>query len=93
MRHRPIEETLRIHLSTLSGVDAAFMAADTGSDIIHVFVVVPEFESRVYAQLDSPERKIEILFPNHRFEFHVRAHQGRSPSRSVPFDAIVLFQR
>jgi hypothetical protein len=86
------EQALRRRLSSVDAVRAVFLAADD-EGIIHVYSVVPEYDSGFYDELLKQERLVEKEFPHLTFEFHVRAHQGREPARAVPFGSQPLFVR
>jgi hypothetical protein len=78
------------HLSKLREVDAVFTWADDGN-VIHVYSVVHDFQSRTYKKLLQKERLVERDFPEISFEFHVRAHQGRNPEHAVPVGSESVF--
>ena len=61
------------------------------ANVVHVFSVVREFESKIYEKLLKRERAIERNLSQVSFEFHVRAHQGREPAQAVPFKAELVY--
>ena len=79
-------------LSKIPGVDAVFVYVDDDG-LVHVYSVVPEFSFVLYKRLVKRERIIEETCPQLRFEFHVRAHQGRKAARAVPLGARRVFVR
>ena len=85
-------DAIRRSLSKMPGIDAVFLLKDD-ANIVHVFSVVRDFQSKIYDQLLKKEHAIEMALPEIAFEFHVRAHQGREPARAVPVDAELVFTR
>ena len=79
-------------LSNIPGIDAVFIYADDDG-AVHVYSVVPEFSFGLYKRLAKRERIIEKSLPQLRFDFHVRAHQGRKATRVVPIGARAVFVR
>jgi len=79
-------------LSKLSEIDAVFISTDA-SNVVHVFSVVRDYQSKMYDKLLRKERLVEKDFPGIVFEFHLRAHQGRKPHRAVPFGSQLVFVR
>lgn len=79
-------------LSKTPEIDAVFLLTDDGN-VVHVFSVVREFESKIYDKLLKKERSLEKDLPEITFEFHVRAHQGRAPAQAVPFEAELVYVR
>jgi hypothetical protein len=79
-------------LSKMPEIDAVFLLNEDGN-VVHVFSVVREFESKIYDKLLKKERAIEKGLPEIALEFHVRAHQGRAPAQSVPFEAKLVYAR
>jgi hypothetical protein len=59
----------------------------------HHTSVVPDFSVGIYKKLLNCERMIQNELPGVRFDFHVRAHQGRKPTRAVPLGARAVFVR
>ena len=80
-------DVIRRALSRVPTIDAVFLLTDD-ANVVHVFSVVREFQSKLYDKLLTKERAIEKDLPEIAFEFHVRAHQGREPAEAVPFDVI-----
>jgi len=89
----PFEEPIRSRWSRIKAIDAVYLDVEVGTEVVHVYSLVPEFRSDLYRRLESPEKRLEGEFPEFQFEFHVRAHQGRNRSFAVPFDAQLLFSR
>jgi len=85
-------DVVRRSLSKTPEVDAVFLLTDD-SNVVHVFSVVEEFQAKLYDKLLKKERAIEKALPQIAFEFHVRAHQGRTPAQSVPFEAELVYAR
>ena len=83
---------IRRVLSKIPEIDAVFLLRDD-ANVIHVFSVVREFQARIYDRLLKKEHAIEEDLPESAFEFHVRAHQGREPAQSVPFEAELVYAR
>lgn len=83
---------IRRALSKIPEIDAVFVLRDD-ANIIHVFSVVREFRSRIYDRLLKKERALEKALPESALELHVRAHQGREPAQSVPFEAELVYAR
>jgi hypothetical protein len=79
-------------LSQLPQVDAIFVLTDD-ANVVHVFSVVREFPSKIYAPLLKKEKAVQKRFPGIAFDFHVRAHQGRAPAEAVPFEAELVYAR
>jgi hypothetical protein len=86
------EGLVAYQLSSIPGIDAVFVYADDDG-LVHVYSVVPEFSFGLYKRLLNRERRIENEFAEVRFEFHVRAHQGRKAARAVPLGARPVFVR
>jgi hypothetical protein len=86
------EDVIHRALSKMPEIDAVFILTDD-ANVVHVFSVVREFQSKLYDKLLKKERAIEQSLPQITFEFHVRAHQGRAPAQSVPFDAELVYAR
>jgi hypothetical protein len=78
-------------LSNIPSIDAVFIYLD--EELVHVYSVVPDFSFDLYPKLEKRERKVEKDFPDVKFEFHVRAHQGRPASRAVPLGSQLVFLR
>jgi hypothetical protein len=89
---RPHEQALNRRLSKVESIHAVFLTTDD-ERIIHVYSVVSDYRPDLYDKLLKQERIVEKEFPKLTFEFHVRAHQGRQPSRAVPFGSQPLFVR
>ncbi len=85
-------EAIRRVLSKLPQIDAIFVLTDE-TNVVHVFSVVREFQSKLYTNLLRKEQALEKKFPAIAFEFHVRAHQGREPSEAVPVEAESVYAR
>lgn len=85
-------DVIRHALSKTPEIDAVFLLTDD-ANVVHVFSVVREFQSKLYDKLLKQERAIEKDLPEIVFEFHVRAHQGREPAESVPFEADLVYAR
>ena len=79
-------------LSNIPGIDAVFIYGNDDG-LVHVYSVVPEFSFGLYKRLAKRERIIEKSLPQLRFDFHVRAHQGRKATRVVPIGARAVFVR
>jgi hypothetical protein len=79
-------------LSTISGIEALFLHIDYDG-VVHVYSVVADYSFGLYRELLKRERMVEKKLPTIRFDFHVRAHQGREPVRAVPLGARPLFMR
>jgi len=88
--HRPYEDSVRRHLSQAQGVDAVFIWLDDAG-VVHVYSVARDYRDEVYRSLSKKERLVEKECPDVTFEFHLRAHQGRKPSRAVPIGSQVVF--
>lgn len=84
------QELLATRLSSIPGVDAAFVYADDEGPV-HVYSVVADYSVGIYKKLLNCERMIEKELPGVRFDFHVRAHQGRKPALAVPLGARPVF--
>jgi hypothetical protein len=80
-------------LSKMKAIDAVYLLKDAEHDVVHVYSVVNDFASDLYPGLLRQERRMEGDFPEIKFEFHVRAHQGRQAFRAVPFGAQLVFAR
>ena len=85
-------DVIRRALSKAPAIDAVFVLTDD-ADVVHVFSVVREFQSKLYDELLKKERAVEKVLPEIVFEFHVRAHQGREPAEAVPFEAELVYAR
>ena len=81
---------IRRVLCTTPEIDAVYLLRDD-ANVVHVFSVVREFESKIYEKLLKRERAIERNLSQVSFEFHVRAHQGREPAQAVPFKAELVY--
>ena len=92
MPGRPYERAIRRRLASVRAVDAVYVSRDDDG-CVHVYSVVSEYADGAYRKLLKQERLIEKEFPEVPLEFHVRAHQGREPSRAVPFGSQPLFVR
>src|SRR6266542_1895150 len=68
-RSATCEKTLRRVLSGVSQIDAVFFMRDD-TNVLHVFSVIREFQSKLYTKLLSKEAAIEKRFPEIAFEFH-----------------------
>ena len=79
-------------LSKTPALAPGILLADD-ANVVHVFSVVREFQSKLYDNLLKKERAIEKDLPEIAFEFHVRAHQGREPAEAVPFEAELVYAR
>ena len=86
------EDVIRRILSKAQNVEAVFLLTDD-ADVVHVFSVVREFQSKLYDELLKKERAVEKVLPEIVFEFHVRAHQGRKPAQAVPCEAELVYAR
>ena len=86
------KDVIRRSLSKLHEIDAVFLLPDD-ANTFHVFTVVRDFKAKLYDGLLKKERAIEKKFPEIAFEFHVRAHQGRTPAQAVPFEAELVYSR
>lgn len=89
---RPFAQFIGRRLSSVKEVDAIFIAANE-ERVVHVYSVVRDFHADVYDELLKQEKRIEKKFPEARFDFHLRAHQGREPHLAVPADSRLLFFR
>jgi hypothetical protein len=89
---RPYESAIRRRLASVRAVDAVYVSQEEDGRV-HVYSVVSEYADEAYHKLLKQERLIEEAFPEVPLEFHVRAHQGREPSRAVPFGSQPLFVR
>jgi hypothetical protein len=89
---RSCESAIRRRLASVRAVDAVYVSQDEDGRV-HVYSVVSEYGEAAYRKLLKQERLIEEEFPKVPLEFHVRAHQGREPSRAVPFGSQPLFVR
>lgn len=89
---RTYESAIRRGLASVRAVDAIYLSHDEDGRV-HVYSVVFEYTDDAYRKLLKQERFIEEEFPEVPLEFHVRAHQGREPSRAVPFGSQPLFVR
>ncbi len=85
-------DVIRRSISKTPEIDAVFLLTDD-ANVVHVFSVVREFQSKIYDTLLKKERAIEKDLPEIAFEFHVRAHQGREPAESVPLEAELVYAR
>lgn len=85
-------DVIRGALSRMPEIDAVFLLTDD-TNVVHVFSVVKEFQSKIYDKLLKKERAIEKDLPFIAFEFHVRAHQGRPPAQAVPVEAELVYAR
>lgn len=83
-------DVIRHVLSKTPEIEAIFLLRDD-ANVVHVFSVVKEFQSKIYDKLLKKERAVEKAFPEIAFEFHVRAHQGREPAQSVPLEAELVY--
>jgi len=86
------EQVLFRRLSRIDELDAAFISSDDDG-MIHVYSVVPDYSDSLYSKLLKQERLVERELPQTRFEFHVRAHQGRESIRAVPYGSKPIFVR
>src|SRR5437588_5278323 len=86
------EDVIRRVLCKAQDVEAVFLLTDD-ANVVHVFSVVREFQSKLYDKLLKKERAIEMVLPEVMLEFHVRAHQGRNPAQAVPFEAELVYMR
>jgi hypothetical protein len=86
------KDLLARQLSSVPGIDAVFIYEDN-EGLVHVYSLVPDFSFDLYKQLPKRERIIENKFPEIRFEFHIRAHQGRKVAQAVPLEARPVFVR
>jgi hypothetical protein len=86
------EDVIRRVLSKAPEIEAVFLLTDD-ANVVHVFSVVREFQSKLYDKLLKKERAIEMVLPEVLLEFHVRAHQGRKPAQAVPFEAELVYAR
>lgn len=77
----PRDETLRSESSKVSEVDAVFVEEE--DRVVHVYSVVNDMGD-FYERLLAREMAVAKAWPAIAFEFHVRAHQGRSPHQAVP---------
>lgn len=84
-------EVVRAHLSKVREVAAVFARRE--DNVIHVYSVAREFKDNIYSRLLRLEGFIEKALPDLRFEFHVRAHQGREVSQAAPLGSEPLFLR
>lgn len=91
-RSRSCADVIGRTLSKTPEIDAVYILKDDGN-VVHVFSVVREFQSKIYDKLLKKERAIEKDLPELAFEFHVRAHQGRAPAQSVPFESELVYMR
>jgi hypothetical protein len=89
--YRRYQDSISRHLSKIQAIEAVFIFTD--EDLVHVYAVVPEYNSEIYEKLLKQERLIQREFPETRFDFHARAHQGRRPSLAVPFGSQAVFVR
>lgn len=90
-RAKDWRDAIRLHLAKAPGVDAVFV--NTVSETIHVYSVVKEHREKHFKGLLRQENLIEKAYPEVSFEFHTRAHQGRSPSESGPWGSELVYLR
>jgi len=91
-RSASLEDRVWKILSKVPEIEAVFLLADS-ANVVHIFSVVREFQSKIYDKLLKKEKLIERDAPEIAFEFHVRAHQGRKPAAAVPFEATLVHAR
>jgi hypothetical protein len=85
--------SLRIvfHLAKVVEIEAIFAGTDKDG-VCHVYSVVEEHSPATYQKVKR-EQQIEEDFPEVRFSFRIRAHQGREPDVAVPLSSQPLFTR
>ena len=76
------EDTLQTRLAKVSEVDAVYVEEENG--VIHVYSIVRDIGD-FYDRLLAQEKAIAQAWPQTRFDFHVRVHQGRQPNQAAPF--------
>lgn len=86
------KEVIHRVLATIREIDAVFLLRDD-ANVVHVFSVVNEFQSKIYDTLLRKEHILEKDLPEIALEFHVRAHQGREPAQAVPYEAELVYAR
>jgi hypothetical protein len=89
---RPFEGDIVRILSAIKEVDAIFIETDA-NNVCHVYSVVMEHEHEVYRKVMRAESRIEKKLPDIRFDFRVRAHQGRAVTLTVPVSSHPAFLR
>ena len=87
-----LRATITHHFSAVRGVDAVFMSVDD-EGWGRIFAVVREFDATIYRKIMAAEQRVEKALRSFRFEFRVRAHQGRPPSSAVPSGSELVFAR
>lgn len=87
-----IQRLVASQLSKVVAIEAVFVLVDEDKKI-HVYSVVPDFSFGLYKRLVKREEVIEKKLPGMKFDFHVRAHQGRKADRAVPVGALPVFVR
>src|SRR5438132_14427251 len=85
-------QSIVLHLSKVTEIKAIFARTDEDG-VCHVFSVVEEHSPATYQKVMKAERRIERDFPEMRFSFRIRAHQGREPALAVPLFSQPLFTR
>ena len=86
------EAALVDELEKIEAVGALFAERDS-EGVLMVFVVVPEHEDQVYQAVLEAEERIADRVSDDTIELRVRAHQGRTPFRTVPVGSQPLFIR
>jgi len=84
------EETLRMRLAKVREVDAVYIEEEDG--VVHVYSIVRDMAD-YYDRLMTQEAEVAKAWPRIKFDFHVRAHQGRQPSQAAPRWARSIFIR
>jgi len=84
------EDTLQTRLAKVSEVDAVYVEEENG--VIHVYSIVRDIGD-FYDRLLAQEKAIAQAWPQTRFDFHVRVHQGRQPNQPAPPFARAIFCR
>jgi hypothetical protein len=78
-----VDHVVASELRRVPGIEAVFIGRDEDG-VYQVFSVVQEHDRTLYAALLESEARIAQQLPEGQFDFHVRAHQGRSLSLAVP---------
>jgi hypothetical protein len=88
----PYHHAIASRLNLIRDLDAVFTCIDE-NNTVHVFSVAAELTDAVYNKLFRKEPLIQQDHPKTRFEFHLRAHQGRQITSVVPLGAEPIFRR
>ena len=84
------EDTLRTKLAKVAEVDAVYVEVENG--VIHVYSIVHDMGD-FYERLMAQEKAVAKAWPQIRFDFHVRAHQGRQTDQAAPPFARAIYCR